>query len=102
MALSRREFLGTATALVFAPVVGHAGGYDLDVAVVGGGVSGAYALWRLRQERPNLSVRLFEVSERIGGRLHSVSFPQAPHLVAEAGGMRFLEAHRHVSGLTAH
>jgi len=49
-----------------------------------------------------LRVRLFEASGRIGGRLHSVSFPQAPHLVAEAGGMRFLEAHRHVFGLARH
>jgi lysine 2-monooxygenase len=44
-------------------------------------------------------MRLFEASHRIGGRLHSVAFPEAPHLVAELGGMRFLDAHRHVSGL---
>ena len=102
MSVTRRHFLSAAAALVFAPAVAPATGFDFDVAIVGGGVSGAYAAWRLRQERPNLRVRLFEASERIGGRLHSVSFPQAPHLVAEAGGMRFLEAHRHVSGLSRH
>lgn len=103
MAFSRREFLGTAAALAFAPGTAvAAASTDLDVAIVGAGASGCYAAWRLRQERPDLRVRLFEASERIGGRLHSVSFPQAPHLVAEAGGMRFLEAHRHVSGLAAY
>ncbi|MGZ5932203.1 MAG: NAD(P)-binding protein, partial [Rhizomicrobium sp.] len=90
MAFSRREFLGAAAALAFAPGAATAS-TDLDVAIVGAGASGSYAAWRLRQERPDLRVRLFEASERIGGRLHSVSFPQAPHLVAEAGGMRFLE-----------
>lgn len=72
---------------------------DLDVAIIGGGVSGVYAAWRLRREQPHMRVRLFEASDRIGGRLHSVAFPEAPHLVAEAGGMRYLKAHAHVSGL---
>jgi len=65
-------------------------------------VSGVYAAWRLRVEQPHLRVRLFEASDRIGGRLHSVSFPQAPHLVAEAGGMRFAKEHRHVAPLIGH
>lgn len=102
MRVSRREFLGTSAAIMLAPAKASVAAFDVDVAIVGGGVSGVYAAWRLRQERPNLSVRLFEASNRIGGRLHSVSFPQAPHLVAEAGGMRFLEEHRHVSGLARH
>jgi monoamine oxidase len=102
MSVTRRAFLGTAAALALAPVASGAGGFELDVAIVGGGVAGAYAAWRLRQERPGLTVRLFEASDRIGGRLHSVAFPQAPHLVAEAGGMRFLQSHRHVAGLSRH
>jgi lysine 2-monooxygenase len=73
--------------------------FNLDVAIVGGGVAGTYAAWRLQRERPDLRIRLFEASDRIGGRLHSIVFPEAPHLVVEAGGMRFLEAHRRVSGL---
>ncbi|MEJ0042017.1 MAG: FAD-dependent oxidoreductase [Rhizomicrobium sp.] len=102
MRLSRRDILGGAAALAAAPLVARAAPPpDLDVAIVGGGVSGAYAAWRLRRERPHLRLRLFEASERIGGRLHSVAFPQAPHLVAEAGGMRFLKEHTHVFGLVA-
>jgi monoamine oxidase len=100
MTLTRRVLIGTgAAALAAAPLLARAASPDLDVAIVGGGVSGAYAAWRLRQEQPHLRVHLFEASDRIGGRLHSVAFPQAPHLVAEAGGMRFLKAHAHVSGL---
>ena len=96
-AFSRRTFLASTSALVLAPA--RAVSNDLDVAIIGGGVSGAYAAWRLAQARPDLRVRLFERSDRIGGRLYSVSFPQAPHLVAELGGMRFLDAHRHVGGV---
>ncbi|MBL6937189.1 MAG: FAD-dependent oxidoreductase [Alphaproteobacteria bacterium] len=103
MRFSRRHVLGAAAALAAAPLLARAGaGPDLDVAIVGGGVAGAYAAWRLRQEQPHLRVRLFEASGRIGGRLHSVAFPQAPHLVAEVGGMRYLEAHAHVFNVVKH
>ena len=78
----------------------------LDVAIVGGGVSGVYSGWRLRESPPNqsqllqawavqrpdgkLKVSLFERSERIGGRLLSVTPPGMPSLRAELGGMRYL------------
>jgi monoamine oxidase len=72
----------------------------LDVAIVGGGVAGAYCAWRLAgvghgagtptpgQASPPLCVTLFEASERIGGRLWSFVPPGMPHLIAELGGMR--------------
>ncbi|MBV9571236.1 MAG: FAD-dependent oxidoreductase [Alphaproteobacteria bacterium] len=102
MAFTRRRFLGSAAAASLLPLAPayarqHAG--DLDVAIIGGGVSGVYAAWRLRQARPELHVRLFEMSDRIGGRLRSVAFPQAPQLVGEVGGMRFLDDQRHVAPL---
>jgi monoamine oxidase len=106
MAISRREILGSGAALALvgaraAPAKNQVSdrASDLDVAIVGGGVSGAYAAWRLRHDRPDLRVRLFEMSDRIGGRLRSIAFPQAPHLVGEAGGMRFLQAQKHVFNL---
>ncbi|MBS0469685.1 MAG: FAD-dependent oxidoreductase [Proteobacteria bacterium] len=99
MKLSRRQVLAGGAAFALAPSLARAAPPDLDVAIIGGGVSGAYAAWRLRQEKPHLRIHLFEASERIGGRLHSIAFPEAPHLVAEIGGMRFLEAHAHVFGL---
>ncbi len=100
MTLSRREVLGTGAALAVLPLAARAAPpVDLDVAIVGGGVAGAYAAWRLAREKPHLRIALFEASDRIGGRLHSVAFAQAPHLVAEAGGMRFLKEHRHVAPL---
>jgi hypothetical protein len=74
---------------------------DFDVAIVGGGVSGAYCAWRLAQEEAASSailrasgvsgapsVALFEASDRIGGRLWSFEPPGMPHLRAELGGMR--------------
>jgi protoporphyrinogen oxidase len=105
MVITRRDILGSGAAASLLPFAGSlagTGNADLDVAIVGGGVAGAYMAWRLRNDAPHLRVRLFEMSDRIGGRLRSVAFPQAPHLVAEVGGMRFQDAHRHVAPLVAH
>jgi monoamine oxidase len=100
MNVTRRNALAGAVALSMLPLAARAGANtDIDVAIVGGGVAGTYAAWRLSSEQPRLRVALFEMSERIGGRLRSIAFPEAPHLVCEAGGMRFLPAHRHVLNL---
>jgi monoamine oxidase len=64
----------------------------IDVAIVGGGVSGAYSAWRLKTAHPEWGVVLFEGSDHVGGRLLSVSPPDIPTMVAELGGMRILPA----------
>jgi monoamine oxidase len=64
---------------------------DLDVAVVGGGVSGAYSAWRLQDALgPKSKIALFEYSDRIGGRLYSITIPGLPHVKGELGGMRYI------------
>ena len=77
---------------------------DLDVAVVGGGVSGAYSAWRLQQDRGAAqAIGLFEYSDRIGGRLYSVTMPGLPNVVAELGGMRYIPSqHVMVADLVKH
>lgn len=89
----------------------------LDVAVIGAGAAGAYTAWRLlgpeagqsrmlRQMRSHrrgrLAVGLFEGSERIGGRLLSVTPPGMPHLRAELGGMRYLDSQPIIPDLVKH
>lgn len=59
----------------------------IDVAVVGSGVSGAYAAWRLASDRKSSKIHLYELSDRIGGRLLSMTMPGMPHVQAEFGGM---------------
>lgn len=64
---------------------------ELDIAIVGGGVSGVYSAWRLQQELGDTHrIGLFEYSDRIGGRLYSRTLPGLPNVVAELGGMRFI------------
>ncbi len=77
------------------------GGEPLDVLVVGGGVGGSYAAWRLKtgevadgafglpSDPAARRIALIESSERIGGRLESPAAPDAPALHAEFGGMGF-------------
>lgn len=75
----------------------------LDVAIIGGGVSGLYAGWRLRQARPNQSVAIFEESGRTGGRLLTwLPFGPQGGVQAELGGMRFYAQQELVWNLVNH
>jgi monoamine oxidase len=90
-------------------------GEVLDVAIVGGGVSGVYCGWRMLQAAPGVSpvlkglaqrqadgkprVAVFEMSNRIGGRLLSVTPPGMPHVRCELGGMRYVSTQPLVSAL---
>ena len=71
----------------------------LDVAIVGGGVSGIYSGWRLRTQQSPPSVALFETSTRLGGRLLSVRPPGITDTSVELGGMRFTSSHARVCAL---
>jgi monoamine oxidase len=89
----------------------------LDVAIVGGGVSGVYSAWRLADadaahseplrrlaaghEGP-LRVALYECSDRIGGRLLSVAPPGRPDVRCELGGMRYVSTQRLIRSLVEH
>ncbi|XP_033732013.1 achacin-like [Pecten maximus] len=58
-----------------------------DVAVVGGGIGGAYSVWRLRNQ--GLNVGLYEYCDRLGGRFYTHTFTHAPDVPVELGAMRF-------------
>lgn len=63
----------------------------IDIAIVGGGVSGVYSAWKLKKKYPSKKIVVFEGGNHIGGRLLSVTPPNIPNMVAELGGMRILE-----------
>ncbi|KAA2243528.1 FAD-dependent oxidoreductase [Chitinophaga agrisoli] len=69
---------------------------QIDIAIVGGGVSGVYSAWKLQKEFPGQKIVVFEGSDHIGGRLLSVRPPNIPDMVAELGGMRILENTQHL------
>ena len=62
----------------------------LDWAVIGGGLAGSYAAWRLHQIHPNTSIVLYEMSGRVGGPFHTVTFPNASNTHLELGASYFL------------
>ncbi len=77
----------------------------LDVAVVGGGVSGLYTAWRLVADQASTpgarppQVAVFEGSARLGGRLLSMTPPGMSTLVAEFGGANYFTSHTLVRSL---
>ena len=78
----------------------------LDVAIVGGGVAGLYCAFSLVERGAPVPggdgpprVALLECSERLGGRIRTQAPPDAPHLRAEVGGMRFYDSQTLLAGL---
>jgi len=78
---------------------------DVDVAIIGGGVSGIYSAWRLTVDGQHASsrtpnVKVFEFGNRVGGRLETILFSEAAERRAEVGGMRFIPSwQKHISKL---
>lgn len=74
---------------------------ELDLAIVGGGVAGTYAAWRLSESGicPPDRIAVFEAAEQAGGRLRSLQRPGPDDFVAEAGGGAFHRTHRHLHRL---
>ncbi|NKX49371.1 FAD-dependent oxidoreductase, partial [Arthrobacter deserti] len=60
--------------------------HGTEVAVVGAGLSGLVAAYELM--KLGLRPVLYEAG-RLGGRLRTASFPSAPEVAADLGGMRF-------------
>jgi monoamine oxidase len=125
--LNRRSFaqslLGSIAASIVVPQRGdctepgatNERGFDCDVAIVGGGISGLYAGWRLMDSDPGEirilghtlggarpRVTVFEGSCRIGGRLLSTASPRFPGVTCELGGMRFMPTQLRMSKLVSY
>lgn len=80
-----------------------ADGLSVDVAIIGGGVAGLYAAWRLAESELNGEhgdkprVALVEATARIGGRIETVSMPGMRVQRAEFGAMRLASWQRLVT-----
>ena len=61
----------------------------MDIAIVGAGVAGSYAAWKLSEKYPDKSIHLYETNNRVGGKIYSVPVPGITDFVAEMGAMRF-------------
>ena len=70
------------------------------MAIIGAGVSGTYAAWRLRHS--HLKTHLFEVSDRVGGRLYTRRLQQFPSLKAELGAVHYVPQWQPLTSNTIH
>lgn len=106
-ALSRREFVGASTTLAAGLALAACGlprgvaapRAGAPVLVVGAGIAGLTAAYRLRQA--GVPVRLIEAQERVGGRMYSLRGHFADDQVVELGGELIDTGHTHIRGLAA-
>jgi monoamine oxidase len=105
--LTRRQLLGGSAAAAglalagcrpFAPAPRTlAGGGEGRVVIVGAGIAGLTAGYRLHQQ--GVSVRIFEGQDRIGGRMYSLRGYFPDDQVAELGGELIDTGHVHIRKL---
>ncbi|XP_045196895.2 L-amino-acid oxidase-like isoform X2 [Mercenaria mercenaria] len=71
-----------------------------DIAIIGAGISGSYAAWRLREK--GLKISLYEYSDRIGGQCFTVQLPDIPDVNIEMGALRFVPSWHPLLNKTIH
>jgi len=103
---ARRRFLGQSIGVSAALMLGacartpsRTGTAADDVVIVGAGVAGLTAAWRLRQA--GVGVRIYEAQERIGGRMFSLRNHFADGQVCELGGELIDTGHVRIQALAA-
>lgn len=85
--ISRRRFLGTAAVVATGAALSCVSvpkRSESEVVIVGAGMAGLTAAWRLQQA--GINPRIFEASNRVGGRMYSIRNFFADGQVAELGG----------------
>ena len=111
--LDRRAFLGVAGAGAAGLAIGPAlaGGLlagcapparlrrDARIAIVGGGMAGLNAAYRLR--KAGLRATVYEASPRTGGRMHTATGLMGPGLTTELGGEFIDSGHADLRALAA-
>jgi protoporphyrinogen oxidase/cytochrome b involved in lipid metabolism len=59
---------------------------EYDYIIVGAGIAGLYTAFQLHNKKPNAKIAILEATNRVGGRLHSLSYDG---VTVDAGGARF-------------
>lgn len=77
---------------------------SLSVGIVGGGMAGLYSALLLQKYLPHVKVKIFEASERVGGRVYTHKFSPEPYQYFETGAARIpcMESHEPVFRLIQH
>lgn len=73
---------------------------NIDIAIIGAGVSGLYSAYRFLEDDRyhNKRIGIFELNDKIGGRLESIVLPES-NVTGELGGMRYLTSQKITTSL---
>jgi protoporphyrinogen oxidase len=66
----------------------------MKIAIIGGGISGLYTAFRLLQHNRSNEVHIYESSDRLGGRIHTIYSAHGTQVAYEAGAGRFSKSHK--------
>ena len=77
---------------------------SLSVGIIGAGMAGLYSALLLQQHVPGVNLKLFEASDRVGGRVFTHKFSTESHQYYDTGAMRIpdVESHKPVFMLVEH
>lgn len=71
---------------------------SLNIGIVGAGIAGLYSALLLQREAKerskNIRFKIFEVNDRVGGRIYTYKFNEDENQYFEAGAMRIPESHK--------
>lgn len=105
--MERRKFLKKASLLSTVVLLGQTPEISFSdfvplrkgesVLVLGAGIAGLTAAYRLTQK--GVKVKVLEARNRLGGRIFTYSFPEAPDIYAELGGEWIGKSHQLVQQL---
>lgn len=71
---------------------------EIDILIIGGGISGLYILNQLVKENKNLNIRLFERNSNLGGRIQT-QYLKNKKVKFELGAWRFHHSHTRLKKL---
>jgi monoamine oxidase len=102
--MQRRDFIKSTGFIALGSFLSSYQNFDIpklsrneSVLVLGGGMAGLTAAYRLIQK--GFSVKVLEARNRLGGRILTYSFPENPEIYAEMGGEWIGESHVRVQNL---
>jgi monoamine oxidase len=97
---SRRQFLKDASlagaGIILSSSFAGCHNNETEVIIIGAGLAGLAAAYKLKQKKPGLKITILEARKRIGGRVHSFTTDTPEKFVIELGAEWIGDSHERI------